>query len=84
MGCGYTCNINKENIFSDLLYNSNFPCINDNKNLFLRGAYLVKNTYKNITKEEKIQLYLRILESIKFKEDITSEKNSNLRKTKPR
>ena len=76
--------MSKENIFSDLLYISNFPCINDNKNPFSRGAYLVKNTYRNITKEEKIQLYLRILETIKFKEDITSEKNSNLRKTKSR
>ena len=39
---------------------------------------IVKNTYKHITKEEKIQLYLKIMEQIDYKEKTKDEKNRNL------
>ena len=39
---------------------------------------IVKNTYKHITKEEKIQLYLKIMEQIDYKEKTKDEENRNL------
>lgn len=48
---------------------------------------MVTNTYKNVSKEEKIQLYIRFLEYITFektKGGTTNEKNRNLRSTEPR
>ncbi len=45
---------------------------------------MVKNTYKNITKDEKIQLYLKIIEQLHYKEDIANEKRRNLHKTEYR
>lgn len=46
---------------------------------------MVKNTYKNITKEEKINLYLKFIDYLNYKEDIKPEQNrSNLCKTERR
>lgn len=45
---------------------------------------IVKNTYKHITKEEKIQLYIRIMEQIYYKEKTEDEENCNLLSTEYR
>ena len=45
---------------------------------------IVKNTYKHITKEEKIQLYLKIMEQIDYKERTKDEKDSDLLSSKCR
>lgn len=41
----------------------------------------VTNTYKNVTEEEKAQLYFKLLEQIHYKEVSANEKRCNIRKT---
>ena len=41
----------------------------------------VTNTYKNVTEEEKVQLYFKLLEQIHYKEVSANEKRCNIRKT---
>lgn len=36
---------------------------------------MVINTYKNITKEEKMNLYLKFVDYLNYKEDLQNEKN---------
>ena len=47
---------------------------------------IVKNTYKHITEDEKMQLYIRLVEQIYYKEDKQNEKQnrSNLCQTECR
>ena len=41
----------------------------------------VTNTYKNVTEEEKVQIYFKLLEQIYYKEVSANEKRRNIRKT---
>lgn len=41
----------------------------------------VTNTYKNVTEEEKVQIYFKLLEQIHYKEVSANEKRRNIRKT---
>ena len=41
----------------------------------------VTNTYKNVTEEEKVQIYFKLLEQIHHKEVSANEKRRNIRKT---
>ena len=46
---------------------------------------VVKNTFKNLTKEEQIQILLKICERLNYNEEVsTNEKNSNILQTKHR
>lgn len=45
---------------------------------------MIKNIYKNITKEEKINLYLKFIDYLNYKEDNYNEKRSDLCKTEHR
>ena len=41
----------------------------------------VTNTYKNVTEEEKVHLFFKLLEQIHYKEVSANEKRRNIRKT---
>lgn len=45
---------------------------------------MVTNTYKNITKEEKINLYLKFIDYLNYKEDKKDENRGDLCKTERR
>lgn len=41
----------------------------------------VTNTYRNVTEEEKVHLYFKLLKQIHYKEVSANEKRCNIRKT---